>query len=235
MIQVERLQEWLRVRRRGMAAAAMGLVVVPCLAQSGDGPRQSYFEFGTVVELGTRTVEVQAFDARTNKIVQHSFLRTRETHSDPLKIGDQVEVIFTASGGEWTARRLVALPGGFPSAGPAPVGAPASAPVVAGNAAASTTSASRAKNRGALPPAPIVRAVPPPSAVALGTKSVPKVAAVTQVPLGISAGYSTPAPVPVTKTVAREAPSAACHQGGLGLGKGAAADCSAGLQVSDGT
>ncbi len=204
------------MRRREIAAAAMALVVVPGVAQSGDEARQSYFEFGTVVELGTRTVGVQAFDARTHRIVQHSFVRTRETHSDSLKVGDQVEVIFTADGGEWTARRLVALPAGIPSAGPAPIAAAESAPAAAGSSsgtgAASAVAGGRGRNKAALPPAPIVRAVRAPSAVALGSKSAPKVAAVTPVPLGISAGYSTPAPVPVTKTVAREAPTAACHQ-----------------------
>jgi hypothetical protein len=208
MSRVDRLGEWLRVGRRGRAAIVLGLVALPCLAQSGDEARQSYFEFGTVVSFGNRTVEVQAFDSRTQRIVQHSFMRTRDTHSDPLKVGDQVEVIFTANGGEWTARRLVALPSGIPSSGPAPLGPP----IVASDNAATTATSAKPKNKGTLPPAPVVRAVKAPSAVALGTKSVPKVAVVTPVPLGIAAGYSTPAPVPVTRTVAREEPAAACHQ-----------------------
>jgi hypothetical protein len=70
----------------------------------------------------------------------------------------------------------------------------------------------KGKNKAALPPAPVVRVAKTPSAVALGNKSTAKVAAVTAVPLGISAGYSSPAPVPVTRTVAREEPTAACHQ-----------------------
>ena len=187
---------------------AAGFAAVACSAQSGDGARQSYYEFGTVVELGTRTVEVQAFDLRTNKIVQHSFMRTRETHSDPLRVGDQVEVIFTANGGEWTARRLVALPAGFPSAGPAPVG-PA---VLGSSAAAPIAPMTKSKGRGALPPAPIVRVAKAPSAVSLGAKTVPKVPTVASVPLGISAGYSAAAPLPVTRSIAREEPTAACHQ-----------------------
>jgi hypothetical protein len=179
-----------------------------CLAQSADDTRQSYFEFGTVVELGTRTVGVQAFDAKTQRFVQHSFMRTRDTHIDPLKVGDQVEVIFTANGGEWTARRVVALTAGIPSAGPAPLGPP----VLATNRALPPAPVTKPKNKGALPPAPVVRVAKAPIAVALGTKSVSKVAVVTPVPLGIAAGYSTPPRVPVTRSVAREEPTAACHQ-----------------------
>jgi hypothetical protein len=177
-------------------------------AQTGDEARQSYFEFGTVVELGTRTLTVQSVDARTQQLVQHSFMRTHETRMDPVRVGDQIEVIFTANGGEWTARRLVALPGGIPLAGPAPVGPP----ILATNSAPTAAVTGGAKNRGALPAAPVVRVAKGPTPVELGTKSGPKVAAITPVPLGIAAGYSTPAPVPVTRSVAREEPTAACHQ-----------------------
>jgi len=196
------------MRRFCVAAVAFGVGAAACVAQGADEARQSYFEFGTVVELGTRTVGVQAFDAKTQRFVQHSFMRTHETHSDPLKLGDQVEVIFTANGGEWTARRLVALTGGIPSAGPAPLGPP----VVSANSAMPAAAAAKPRARGALPPAPVVRVATAPSAVTLGNKSVPKVASVTPVPLGIAAGYSKPAPVPVTRAVAREEPIAACHQ-----------------------
>ena len=191
-------------RGRLAGVGALSLAAVVCGAQSADGARQSYYEFGVVVEAGGHSVELQTFDARTHTFVQHSFMRTRDTHSDPLKVGDQVEVIFTANGGEWTARRLVVLPSGIPSAGPAPM--------ASAIGAAGTVAISRSKNKGILPPAPVVRVAPTPSAVALGTKSVPKVPTVASVPLGSAAGYSTPAVVPVTRTIAHEAPSAACHQ-----------------------
>jgi hypothetical protein len=211
------VRKLLRTPRSGLTGLGLILGAVACLAQNGTEGPQSYFEFGTVVALGTHTLELQAFDARTRKIVQHSFMRTRETHQDPLKVGDQVEVIFTAHGGEWTARRLLLLPAGIPSSGPAPGGPPLET-ASAGPAAPTMTSSvaavgnSRTKNRGDLPPAPVVRVARPPSAVALGARTVPKVAPITSVPLGISAGYSTPAPVPVTRTIAREQPTAACHQ-----------------------
>jgi hypothetical protein len=226
--------------------AAIALGAIACAAQSAEDARQSYFEFGTVAEVGTHTVEVQTFDAKTRKIVQHSFMRTHDTRMDALKVGDPVEVIYTANGGEWTARRLVALPSGFPTAGPAPMGgatltasvAPSGTAPVAPSGAASTSGvstgwasaapATKPKNKGALPVAPAVRVakapttvglgtksvakVAPVTPVPLGTKSVPHVAPVTPVPMGISAGYSSPAPVPVTRTVAREEPTAACHQ-----------------------
>ncbi len=194
-----------------VAAAALGAGTLAGVAQNADGVHSSYFEFGTVVELGTRTLEVRAFDAKTQRTVEHSFMRTRETHSDPLKVGDQVEVIFTANGGEWTARRVVALPGGIPLAGPAP-GEADSVAINSGAPGTTGVAGTKEKSKGALPAAPLVWAARAPSVVALGNKSGPKVAAVTPVPLGIAAGYSKPAPVPVTKKVTREEPGAACHQ-----------------------
>jgi hypothetical protein len=188
--------------RGSLALAALCLSVLPGLGQSGG----SYYEFGTVVEAGAHTVEVQAYDRQTQRMVQHSFLRNRETKADPLRVGDEVEVIFTANGREWTARRVVVLPVGFPSAGPAPVGPPEVASEVP-----PTGAGTRAKGR-SLPPAPVVRIAKAPTAVDLSSKNGPKVAAITPVPLGIAAGYGSPAPVPVTRTIAREEPTAACHQ-----------------------
>ncbi len=208
MSRTGRLGEESRTRWGLVVSLALGLAASVGAAQTGDEARQSYFEFGTVVELGTRTLTVQSVDARTQQLVQHSFMRTHETRMDPVRVGDQIEVIFTANGGEWTARRLVALPGGIPLAGPAPVGPP----IVATNSAPAAAATGGAKNRGALPAAPVVRVAKGPTPVELGTKSGPKVAAITPVPLGIAAGYSTPARVPVTRSVAREEPTAACHQ-----------------------
>ena len=205
---VGRLFGWLISRERQLAALTLALVTWASPAQNVDEAKQSYFEFGTLVGLSARTVEVQAFDTRTQKMVQQSFLRTRDTHTDLLKVGDQIEIIFTAKGGEWTARRLFTLPAGIPSGG-LPSG---ETPLAASTEGSVPGSVTRSKNKGALPPAPAVRVAKIPTAVALGTKSLPKVAAVTPVPLGISAGYSKPAPVPVTRTVTREQPGAACHQ-----------------------
>jgi hypothetical protein len=62
--------------------------------------------------------------------------------------------------------------------------------------------------------APIVRGAPvqaAPRDVSLGNSAKGVVPKATDVPLGIDAGYSKAAPVPVTRPVVHEAPLAACH------------------------
>lgn len=78
----------------------------------------SYFEFGMVVALGQRDVEVQTFDENKRKLVQHSFALGRETRADKVQVGDAVEVIYVQTGTEWTLRRLILLSAGIPMMGP---------------------------------------------------------------------------------------------------------------------
>lgn len=195
-------QGWKKAGLAIAVAAAMCIAPRAALCQTPG----SYYEFGTVASINAHTLELQALDRKSQRPVQHSFLRTRETRSDAIRVGDKVEVIFTANGGEWMARRVVALAAGFPSEAPAPSFAGA-----ASTGATASGAATRSKGRGTLP-APIERVAASPIAVDLGSNAAPKVAAIKPVPLGMAAGYGAPAPVPVRKAVAREIPAAACHQ-----------------------
>ncbi len=90
------------------------------LGAQGTG-KDSYLEFGTVVALGRRTVDVQTQDPRVGRAVQRSFTLSRETQADLVHVGDNVEVIYSAGrSGEWMLERLIALHGEVPKVGPAP-------------------------------------------------------------------------------------------------------------------
>ncbi len=214
-----RLIGWMLVA--GTAAAA---------AQSSATGR-TYFEFGTVVGVGEKTVDVQTYDARRQRTVRHPFVLTRGVRADVVRPGDPVEVIYTVDGTEWRLERMLLLHGGVPQAGPPPGareeaagGAPIAPPPLAAPAIAApaiappgiapagdrlATQPSGGSRLFAAPAPPAVRAA---SAVNLGSKAAPKVAAVTPVPLGIAAGYSSKPPVAKTWAVARETPAAECHQ-----------------------
>jgi hypothetical protein len=100
-------------------AAALALLTPLALAASAQ-TSPSYFEFGTVVALGRQTVDIQTFDPQRQRLVQHSFALTRDTHADIVHVGDDVEVVFTPNANDWTLRRLIVLPAGVPLAGPPP-------------------------------------------------------------------------------------------------------------------
>jgi hypothetical protein len=144
--------------RLGIGLAVAGLAcAVAGRAQVGSGGAE-YFEFGTVVGIEQRSVEVQAFDPATRRTVRHTFALTRETRADLAHVGDQVEVIYAPVGGDLELRRLLVFYAGLPMAGPpvseraAEGGLHAASPVVASAA-----------------PAPIVRSAP--VAVAPATKT----------------------------------------------------------------
>ena len=164
----------------------------------------SYYEFGTLVSSGLRSFEVKVLEQSPHKTVVRKFLRTHDTKSDPLHVGDQVEVLFTTSGGGWIARRIIALPAGVPSEGPAPSG-------VDQPTRTRSTAETKSKDPGDSL-APVIRTVPAPSIVHLGSKNLPQVAPIITVPLGVQGGYSSAPPSPVTRMVPRQPPSAACHQ-----------------------
>ena len=109
---LKRSSHWSRAR-------ALILFTPLALAASAQTP-PSYFEFGTVVALGRQTVDIQIFDQQRQRLVQHSFALTRDTRADIVHVGDQVEVVFTPNANDWTARRLILLPGGVPIAGTPP-------------------------------------------------------------------------------------------------------------------
>ncbi len=85
----------------------------------GTDDQQTYYEFGTVVALGQRSVEVHSYDQAKKKVVRHSFALSSDTRADLVHVGEVVEVIYTSNAGQLTARRLVSLSAGVPKAGDA--------------------------------------------------------------------------------------------------------------------
>ena len=104
--------------RAGKALVA-GVALWAAIPVAGQAPNPnipSYFEFGTVVALGARNVDIQLYDERRQRTVQHSFVLSRDTRADLVHVGDTVEVIYTP-GVEWTVRRLIQLTAGIPKSG----------------------------------------------------------------------------------------------------------------------
>jgi len=89
----------------------------------------TYFEFGTVVALGQRTLDIQLYDEHKQRIVQHSFVLSKDTRADVVHVGDTVEIIYTP-GVDWTVRRVVLLTAGIPKSG-TPADGPRDVPVAA--------------------------------------------------------------------------------------------------------
>ena len=89
---------------------------MPAISQTPNPNIPSYFEFGTVVALGQRNVDIQLYDERRQRTVQHSFVLSKDSRADVVHVGDTVEVIYTP-GVDWTVRRLVMLTAGIPKPG----------------------------------------------------------------------------------------------------------------------
>ncbi len=89
-------------------------------AQAATADKTAYYEFGTVVSVGDRSIAIQTYDAKKQKNVQHGFVFATDSRADVVRPGDNVAVIYTA-GKDWTIRRLMVLNTGIPKAGP-PVG-----------------------------------------------------------------------------------------------------------------
>ena len=86
-------------RGRGLALALLGSLALLRLQSFAQMPAiESYFEFGTVVAINQRSIDIQTMDRERQRVVQHSFALSRETRADIVHIGDSVEVVFTASG-----------------------------------------------------------------------------------------------------------------------------------------
>jgi hypothetical protein len=107
---------------RALAAAFAIWAAIPACGQSANPNIASYFEFGTVVALGQRNIDIQLYDERKQRVVQHSFVLGRDARADVVHVGDTVEIIYNP-GVDWTVRRVVLLTSGIPKAGPPTDGA----------------------------------------------------------------------------------------------------------------
>jgi hypothetical protein len=127
-------QTGLSAGRKAGCALAAGFALfalVPASSQAPNPNIPSYFEFGTVVALGQRNVDIQLYDERRQRNVQHSFVLSKDSRADVVHVGDTVEVIYTP-GVDWTVRRLVLLTAGIPKPGtPADAGRDVPAPTTA--------------------------------------------------------------------------------------------------------
>jgi len=191
--------------RRGFVACLLA-VVLPVSAQSGE-PAYSgeniQSEFGTVIAHTSGSVDLQVYNAKDGTVERHRYLRTTETHADAVTAGDRVQVLFTFDGKSRIAKRIAILP---TRVEPQPLGSGAASlrtanPVAVANLAANGVTAGGG-----------VRT----AQVDLGSNSKPKVASVTPVPLGVEGGDVLPAKTPKLRSVARDTPSAGCHQSDAG-------------------
>ena len=231
---------WRRVLCGGLALAIAGGHAAGW-AQSAGENAASYLEFGTVVALGKKTVDVQIYDERLQRVVQRTFGLGRETRADVVHVGETVEVIYSAStaqdGLEWSLRRLVALPEGVPTVGPAPVTraatataasaevtptsvatVPARRSVTTGragkNAAPASVPAANTAANAALARAAAANAGGAPVQPVVLTGAAPKaVPGVVNVPMGVAAESAGPK-TPKVRGVATEKPGEACNREG---------------------
>ncbi|WP_157477182.1 hypothetical protein [Granulicella tundricola] len=190
----------------------------------------SYYEFGTVVALGQRSVEVQTSDPQRPRPVVHTFLLTRDTRADLVHIGDSVEVIYSPSGADLVLRRVVLLLAGIPKAGPPAVETAAALPSAPPPSTVRPTtpprtSRSNGKNKPVVPPvthaAVALPPAPPPAAAPsragnalnLGNPNALHAAPLTNVPLGVPASATVKLNAPGSRAIAHDAPGAECNRG----------------------
>ena len=193
-----------------LLAGCAALGPAPALAQEDAG----YFEFGKVVALGRGTIDVQTFDESRRKLVQHSFLLTRETRADKVQVGDAVEIIYAPATAGLTLRRVVLLSSGFPVAGPPPAGARRDARNDARLPAGPVTAPRPSQPRSvALPTAAAPRGGNAEVAVNLGNGAKPRVSAPVAVPLGAGEVASVRTAQP--REIARDTPSEECNRSAL--------------------
>jgi hypothetical protein len=221
-----------RIPARKLVSA---LLLGSALAQTPTPAAPSYYEFGTVVLLGERTVQIQTFDAQKKRTVQHSFALSRNTRADAVRVGDTVEVIYStgpAANSEWMLRRLVLLDTSIPNPGPPngdhrEVPAPVAIRVVPSvpPPAKSVSPASATLRGGSVkaPSGPTPGSVTLPASgpatakvpgtsnpVALGSATAARSASVIDVPLG--AGEVAIPKVATPRVVAHEMPAEECNR-----------------------
>ena len=168
-------------RKRGVGNRAVQVWIAALLltglawivdAASAQNSGDTYFEFGTVVALGKRDIDLQTFDPQRQRLVQRSYALGRDTRADAVHVGDTVEVIYETGppGTEWIVTRLLLLRGNVPKAGPAGGGSglAIAVPGAPGSVGAGTT-------------APATR-VPPPATQVTGLSAPPSTAPVSAVP-----------------------------------------------------
>ena len=201
----------------------------------------SFYEFGTVVAIGQRTVDIQAYDQARQRLVQHSFALSRESRADIVHIGDPVEVVFSLAGGEWSLRRMIVLAGGIPIAGPPPGSAAPRIPATGGENAntvsapalpaatvpspapthlpAADTRPARKRTRASklAPAAPVtaaaVKAAPSaPTPTSLASSAQPKPTVVIPVALGSPAETRARAAAGKTKDITISRPAEECNR-----------------------
>src|ERR1700722_20928956 len=102
---------------RARRTLLLSLALLPAAHGQSSVNIPTYFEFGSVVSLGQHNIDIQTYDQQKQRLVQHSFVLSRDTRADIVHVGDTVEVIFTP-GTDWTVRRLVLLTAGIPKEGP---------------------------------------------------------------------------------------------------------------------
>jgi len=213
-LKLNKPQNWSASGVRRALVALAALSVVPLCGQTPNPNIPSYFEFGTVVALGQKNIDIQLYDERKQRTVQHSFVLSRDSRADVVHVGDTVEVIYT-SGVDWTVRRLVLLTAGIPKPGSAgdagrdvPVTAAARMPQPVTGAKVPA-----AVNAGVSHGAPAAARVPAPTSAALKGAATPTATASTArnvvIPTPTTAATSTssaarnvmiPAPTTTTKS-----------------------------------
>ena len=208
-----RLMLFTRVLRKGLPACFLiSSIAVPGVAQT----QRSYYEFGTVVAIGSNSIDLQNFDPQLQRMVQHSFALSSRTRADVVHVGDPVEVLFTAGSGEWLLERLIVLAAGFPLSGlpPAPAsreasrGAAATArqPAVARDKRASPAAVSSGSAAHAAPSSPAAQPA------LLGSAAAPKSTSVVPVALGSPAEAKARANAGKTNAVAIDHPAEECNR-----------------------
>ena len=80
----------------------------------------TYYEFGTVLAVGQNTIDLETYSQDAHGLIRQTFVFTPETRADLVRLGDQVEVIYTPAGDSLQLRRLLSLAAGIPRFGPPP-------------------------------------------------------------------------------------------------------------------
>ncbi len=176
--------------------------------------QQTYYEFGTVVGLGDRSVEVHSYDQQKQKVVRHSFALSSDTRADLVHVGDVVEIIYTSSAGQLTARRLLSLSAGVPKSGTPPSDAASGATSKPGAKSPRSGSTADARTESEVNLGKKVeRKVPDAKSVTMGGAVVKKVPDAQSVAMG--------GPAESTKTlqprvIVRDTPAEECNRSDAG-------------------
>jgi ribosomal protein S17 len=207
---------------RRLLALAGCLAVGSAFGQSGavPGEDKTFFEFGSVYSIGQRSVELRVYDQEKHAVVQHSFQLSKDTRADVVRVGDVVEVIYTAEGSQRMAQRVIETSNLAPKAA---ARASAGAGTVAGTKAVPRAGTVTIPSSTAAPKASAAVAtggvslgktqegkVPAAAAVGLGATVEGKVPTATALSLG-AAEASTPKMFQ-PKMVAYDKPAEECHR-----------------------